>query len=102
MAAAAAKAGAAYRLAVAWRAVLAIGVNYVLCALAATALARLLPLVGMSRVEAAVAATMAAILAMPVVPIFVFAAKSAWKPTLIMACLAAVLWAGAWLAGAPA
>jgi hypothetical protein len=100
--AAAVKAGAAYRLAVAWRAVLAVVANYALCALAATALARLLPLAGMSRVEAAVAATLIAILAMPVVPIFVFAARSAWTPTLVMTGVAAVLWAGAWLAGAPA
>ncbi|CAN7226770.1 iron transporter [Phenylobacterium sp. LjRoot164] len=100
--AAAVKAGAAYRLAVAWRALLSVVANYGLCALAATALARLLPLAGMSRVEAAVTATLITVLAMPVVPIFVFAAKSAWKPTLVMTCLAAALWAGAWLAGAPA
>ena len=102
MASAASKVGATYRLAVAWRAVLAIGVNYGLCALAATALARLLPLVGMSRIEAAITGTLVAILAMPVLPAFVFAARSAWKPTLIMIACAAGLWSAAWLAGAPA
>jgi len=102
MAAASAKAGAAYRLAVAWRAILAVGANYALCALAATALARLLPLAGMSRVEAAVTGTLVAIIAMPVLPVFVFAARSAWKPTLIMAACAALLWTAAWLAGIPA
>ena len=98
----AAKPGAAYRLAVAWRAILAVGANYALCALAAVALARLLPLIGMSRVEAVFTATLAAILAMPVVPVFVFAARSAWKPTFVMAGSAALLWTAAWLAGAPA
>lgn len=102
MATASANAGVAYRLAVAWRAVLAVGANYVLCALAATALARLLPLAGVSRVEAAVAGTLVAIIAMPVLPVFVFAARSAWKPTLVMAAGAALLWTGAWLAGVPA
>ncbi len=77
---------------VAWRAILAILANYVLCALLAMALARALPHLGMARIEAVATATLAAIIAMPIIPIFVFASRSAWKPTAVMALGAAGLW----------
>jgi len=92
----------AWRGMVAWRAILAIIANYGLCALLAMALARGLPHLGLARVEAVVAGTLAAIIAMPVVPIFVFASRSAWKPTATMAAAAGGLWLLLWLAGGPA
>lgn len=91
--------GFALRSMVAWRAILAILANYILCALLAMALARALPHLGMARVEAVATATLAAIIAMPIVPIFVFASRSAWKPTAVMAASAAGLWLVLWLSG---
>lgn len=91
--------GLAWRGMVAWRAILAVLANYALCAVLAMALARALPHLGMSRVEAVTAATLAAIIAMPIVPIFVFASRSAWKPTALMAAIAAGLWLTLWLCG---
>lgn len=91
--------GLAMRGMVAWRAILAILANYGLCALLAMALARGLPHLGASRVEAVTAGTLAAIIAMPIVPIFVFASASVWKPTLVTAAGAGALWLALWLAG---
>ena len=84
--------GLALRGMVAWRAILAILANYALCALLAMALARALPHLGMARVEAVATATLAAIVAMPIIPIFVFASRSAWKPTAVKAACAGGLW----------
>lgn len=88
--------GLAWRGMVAWRAVLAIVANYGLCALVAAAAGRLLPWLGVARIEAAAVGDLVAIVLMPVVPIFVFAARSPWRPTLTMAgaiaALALVVW----------
>lgn len=86
---------------VAWRAVLAIVANYGLCALAAAAAGRLLPRLGLARIEAVAVGELLAILLLPITPIFVFAARSAWKPTLAMGATMAVLALAILAAGAP-
>ena len=91
--------GLAWRGMVAWRAILAVLANYGLCALLAMALARGLPHLGVSRVEAVTAGTLAAIIAMPIVPVLVFASRNAWKPTLAMAAGAGALWLALQLSG---
>jgi hypothetical protein len=93
--------GLAWRGMVAWRAILAVLANYGLAALAAMAIARGLPHLGVPRVEATLAGTLIAIFSMPAIPIFVFAARSAWKPTAVMAACAALLGLLVWLPGAP-
>lgn len=84
---------------VAWRAALAIVANYALCALVAAAAGRLLPRLGVARIEAAAAGDLLAIVLLPVVPIFVFAARSPWKPTWVMAGAMASLGLVVWAAG---
>ena len=93
--------GLAWRGMVAWRAVLAIVANYGLCALVAAAAGRLLPRLGVARIEAAAAGDLVAILLMPIVPIFVFAARSPWRPTLTMVGAIAALALVVWTVGAP-
>lgn len=87
---------------VAGRAVLAIVANYAFCALLAAAIGRLLPRLGVARIEAAAAGDLLAIVLLPIAPIFVFATRSAWKPALVMSGLIAGLALVVWLAGAPA
>ncbi|MBY4947439.1 DUF3649 domain-containing protein [Cupriavidus respiraculi] len=65
-----------YRLAVASRAVAAIGGGYVLAAAATTVLSLVLPL---SRSEAVVTATLLSFLVYAGAVIWVFAARSAWR-----------------------
>lgn len=86
---------------VAGRAALAIVGNYALCALLAAAIGRLLPRLGVARIEAAAAGDLLAILLMPIVPIFVFATRSPWRPALVMAGTIAALGLVVWLTGAP-
>jgi hypothetical protein len=90
----------AWRGMVAWRAALAIVANYALCALLAAMMGRLAPRLGVARIEAAAMGDMLAILLLPVVPVFVFAARSPWKPTWVMAGAMAGLGAVFWTAGA--
>lgn len=92
--------GLAWRGRVAWRAALAIVANYALCALVAAAAGRLLPRLGVARIEAAATGDLLAILLLPIVPIFVFAAHSPWKPTWVMAGAMAALGVVFWAAGA--
>jgi hypothetical protein len=93
---------AAWRWAVAWRVVLAIGANYALCALVAAAAGRWLPRLGVARIEAAAAGDLVAIVLLPVIPIFVFAARSAWRPALAMGGAIAALALAVWAVGPPA
>lgn len=86
---------------VAWRAVLAIVANYGLCALVAATAGRVLPRLGVARIEAAAAGDLLAIALLPLVPIFVFATRSPWKPTLVMGVAIAGLTLVVWIAGTP-
>lgn len=83
-----------YRLAVASRAVAAIGGGYALSALAATALALYLPL---HRAEAVITATLASLVLYLLAVLWAFAARSAWRAwaglALPAGALAALLWA---------
>lgn len=87
---------------VAGRAALAIVGNYGLCAMLAATMGRLLPRLGVARIEAAAAGDLLAILLLPIIPIFVFAARSPWKPALVIGGLIAALGLVVWLTGAPA
>ncbi|CAG9168497.1 DUF3649 domain-containing protein [Cupriavidus respiraculi] len=77
-----------YRLAVASRAVAAIGGGYVLAAAATTVLSLVLPL---SRSEAVVTATLLSFLVYAGAVIWVFAARSAWRAWIGIALPAAAL-----------
>lgn len=92
----------AWRGKVAWRAVLAILANYGLAALMGMAIAKGLPHLGVARAEATVSGALVAIIAMPILPIFIFAARTTWRPTAVMAGCAAVLALIVWLPGAAA
>jgi hypothetical protein len=87
-----------YRLAVASRALAAIGGGYLLAAAATTVLSLILPL---SRSEAVVTATLLSFLVYAGAVIGVFAARNAWRawagiaiPTVILALAGAVLGRG--------
>lgn len=82
--------------------VLAVGANYALCALVAAAAGRWLPRFGVARIEAAAGGDLIAIVLLPIAPIFVFAARSAWKPTLAMGGAIAALGLAVWTVGPPA
>jgi hypothetical protein len=97
-----ARSGLALRGMIAWRVALAILGAYGLAAALAIAVARGLPHLGVSRVEATAAGGLLAIAVIPVVPLFVFIARAAWPVTLAMAGSSAALGAVAWLAGPPA
>lgn len=82
-----------YRLAVASRALAAVGGGYALAALATTALALWLPL---QRAEAVITATLVSFIVYLGAVVWVFAARSAWRAwaglALPSAFLAATLW----------
>lgn len=87
-----------YRLAVASRAVAAIGGGYLLAAAATTVLSLVLPL---SRAEAVVTATLLSFLVYACAVIWVFAAATAWRawiglaiPTVVLALAGAALGRG--------
>lgn len=87
-----------YRLAVASRAVAAIGGGYLLAAAATTVLSLVLPL---SRSEAVVTATLLSFLVYACAVIWVFAAATAWRawiglaiPTVVLALAGAALGRG--------
>lgn len=80
--------GLRYRLAVASRALAAIGGGYVVGALAAAVLALWLPL---SRVEATLTGTLASFVVYVCAVMWVFAARSAWRAWLGLALPAALL-----------
>ena len=63
---------------------------------------RFLPRLGVARIEAAAAGDLLAIALLPVMPIFVFAARSAWKPALAMGAAIALLALAVWTARPPA
>lgn len=89
------KIGARYRLAVASRALAAIGGGYALSALAATAAALYLPL---HRAEAVITGTLASFVVYTCAVLWAFAARSAWRAWggLALPCL--LLAGGLWLA----
>lgn len=80
--------GLRYRLAVASRAVAAIGGGYVVAALAAAVLSLWLPL---SRAEATLTGTLAAFVIYVCAVMWVFAARNAWRAWFGLAVPAAVL-----------
>jgi len=88
-----------YRLAVASRALAAIGGGYALSALAATLLAVCLPL---ARLEASVTATLLSFVVFCCAVLWVFAARSAWHAWAGILLPAAVLGISLWLHGGPA
>nr|WP_145545857.1 DUF3649 domain-containing protein [Variovorax boronicumulans] len=89
------KIGARYRLAVASRALAAIGGGYALSALAATTAALYLPL---HRAEAVITGTLASFVVYTCAVLWAFAARSAWHAWggLALPCL--LLAGGLWLA----
>ena len=87
--------GARYRLAVASRAVAAIGGGYVLAALCGAALSLLLPLV---RVEAVLTGTLASFVVYTCAVMWAFAARTAWLAWAGLAVPSAVVGAAVWLA----
>lgn len=87
--------GARYRLAVASRAVAAIGGGYVLAALCGAALSLLLPLV---RVEAVLTGTLASFVVYTCAVMWAFAARTAWLAWAGLAVPSAVAGAAVWLA----
>ena len=89
------KIGARYRLAVASRALAAIGGGYALSALAATAMALYLPL---HRAEAVITGTLASFVVYTCAVMWAFAARNAWRAWggLVLPC--AVLACSLWLA----
>ncbi len=70
---------ARYRLAVASRALAAIGGGYALAAAAAAALAQALPSLGMPRADAVLTATMLAFVLHAVAALWAFGCASAWR-----------------------
>ena len=91
-----ARRGAAYRLAVAGRIVLAVLGGYAIAALLTALLSLTLPLV---RSEAVATATLLSFAMMVAVVVYVFAARTLGHAALAVAGLAAVLGGGLWLAG---
>lgn len=87
--------GPRYRLAVASRAMAAIGGGYALSALAATAMALYLPL---HRAEAVIAGTLASFVFYTGAVMWSFAARSAWRAWGGLALPSLLLGAGLWLA----
>ncbi len=85
-----------YRLAVASRALAAIGGGYLLTALATTLLATCLP---QSRAEATITATLLAFAVFCGVVIWVFAARSAWRAWVGVLAPSALCGFGLWLQG---
>lgn len=91
-----------YRWTIAARSVAAIGGGYLLAAASAAWLGRLLPVLGMSRLEAVASATMLAFLVHACAAIWAFAVASTWRATLGILLPAAVLAVGAWASGGAA
>ena len=87
--------GVRYRLAVASRAMAAIGGGYALSALAATALALYLPL---HRAEAVITGTLASFVLYTCAVLWAFAARSAWRAWGGLALPSLLLAGGLWLA----
>lgn len=88
--------GARYRLAVAARAIAAIGGGYALSALAAIALSLHLPL---HRAEAVITGTLAAFVLYTVAVMWAFAARTAWRAWIGLAAPCLVLAAWLWATG---
>lgn len=93
---------ARYRWNIALRSLAATGGGYVLAAASAAWLGRLLPALGMSRLEAVAAATMLAFIVHACAAIWAFAVASTWRATLGILLPAAVLAVGAWATGGAA
>lgn len=89
------KIGAGYRLAVASRAIAAIGGGYALSALAAVAMALYLPL---HRAEAVITGTLASFVLYTGAVMWAFAARSAWGAWGGLAIPSLLLAGGLWLA----
>jgi len=88
-----------YRANVALRTIAGTVGAYGVAALAAAAMARILP---MARVEAVVIATLIAYLVAPGVTIWAFLARGPWRAVAGVAIAALLLGAMAWIAGQPA
>lgn len=93
---------ARYRWNIALRSIAAIGGGYVLAAASADWLGRLLPVLGMSRLEAVATATMLAFIVHACAAIWAFAVASTSRATLGIVLPAAVLALGAWAVGGAA
>lgn len=93
---------ARYRWAIALRSLAAIGGGYVLAAASAAWLGRLLPLFGMSRLEAVATATMLAFIVHACAAIWVFAVANTRRAVVGIVAPAAVLALGAWASGGAA
>lgn len=93
---------ARYRWEIALRSIAAIGGGYVLAAASADWLGRLLPLLGMSRLEAVATATMLAFIVYACTAIWVFAVAGTRRAILGVVVPAAVLALGAWAIGGAA
>lgn len=89
----------ARRAEVVWRALLATAGGYGLCALVAMTIGRLLPRLGVARIEAVATGELLAIVLMPIVPLFVFWARRPLTPTLALGAAIASLALGACLVG---
>jgi hypothetical protein len=85
-----------YRLAVAMRSVVAIFGGYALAAASAAWLGYLLPMLGMTRLDAVLTAAMLAFVVHACAAIWVFAVASTWRAALAILVPASVLALGAW------
>jgi len=93
---------ARYRWTIALRSIAAVGGGYVLAAASADWLGRLLPILGMSRLEAVATATMLAFIVQACAAIWVFAVASTRRAIVGIVLPAAVMALGAWAVGGAA
>jgi hypothetical protein len=91
-----------YRLAVALRSLVAIFGGYALAAASAAWLGYLLPVLGMTRLDAVLTAAMLAFIVHACAAIWVFAVASTWRAALGILAPGAILAIGAWAYGASA